>query len=104
MDSVLSSYENLRTGRTTGWTSAVGISSIVKAIVNDTKKVLPCSAILSGEYNACNVSIGEPAVIGKDGIEQILQWELVQDERAGMQQAVKAQKDLATKVKKSLNT
>ena len=39
-----------RAGRNSGWTSAVGLASIVSAITQDTKEIIPCSAVLHGEY------------------------------------------------------
>lgn len=103
MANVLSSYENLRTGRTTGWTSAVGISTIIKAISGDTGEVIPCSAILTGEYGARDISIGVPAVIGRKGVERILQWKLEPDEQEGMQKAITVQEEIARKVREALN-
>ena len=47
---ILASYESLRTGRTTGWTSAVGLAAMVSAIAGDTGEVFPGSAVLAGEY------------------------------------------------------
>jgi len=61
----LKSFEALKAGRTAGWTSAAGISIIVRAIKDDSKAILPCSAVLDGEYGQRQLSMGVPAIIGK---------------------------------------
>ncbi len=48
---------------------AVCIYRMVKAVVEDTKETIPASVVLLGEYGIENVSIGVPAVIGKNGVE-----------------------------------
>lgn len=59
------------TGRTLGFTCAVGITSICNAIRHNTREVIPCSAVLDGEYGLRNFSLTVPAVIGKNGIHDI---------------------------------
>lgn len=57
------------------------ISSIVEAILKDKKKVIPVATPLDGEYGHSGVSIGVPAVVGKDGIEKIIELDLNQQEK-----------------------
>jgi malate dehydrogenase len=57
------------------------ISSIVEAILKDKKKVIPVATPLDGEYGHSGVSIGVPAVVGKDGIEKIIELDLDQQEK-----------------------
>ena len=85
LQNYLSSFEALEAGRSAGWTSAAGIATIVRAIVEDSGKVLACSAVLEGEYGLKDLSIGVPAVIGKAGIKQILECELAKEERQDME-------------------
>ncbi len=84
LHSYLSSLEALNAGRSAGWTSATGLATIVRAIVEDSGKILACSAVLEGEYGYKGLSIGVPAVIGKRGIHQILEWALTSTERQEM--------------------
>lgn len=77
----LRAFESLKAGRTAGWTSASGIAVIVRAVLENEQKVLSCSAILDGEYGYRSLSMGVPVIIGKDGIHQILQWEIFPDEK-----------------------
>ncbi len=80
----LSSFEALNAGRSAGWTSASGLTTIVRAIVEDSGKILACSAVMDGEYGYKGLSIGIPAVIGKSGIHQIQEWALTGTERKEM--------------------
>ena len=74
-------FESLKAGRTAGWTSAVGFTTIVRSIVEDRKVVLPCSTILNGEYGLSNISMSVPVRLGRDGVQEILEYELTPDER-----------------------
>lgn len=77
---ILRRYEALKTGRTTGVTSAAGIKDIVEAIKNNTQELIPCSAILDGEYGLDYISMGVPAILGSGGIQKIVELELAPDE------------------------
>ena len=52
------------------------ISTIIEAVVRDTKQVMPVATYLDGEFGFSDVSIGVPAVIGKNGVEKIIEPEL----------------------------
>lgn len=54
---------------------------MIKAIILDEKRVLPCSVYLEGEYGAKDVFNGVPVVLGKQGLERIIEIELTEDER-----------------------
>jgi malate dehydrogenase len=64
-------YQGLQSGRTSGWTSAVGIGEIVRAIASASPQLLPCSAILRGQYGLREVSLGVPVRLGPRGVRQI---------------------------------
>jgi len=57
------------------------ISAIIEAVVRDTKQVIPVATYLDGEYGYSDVSIGVPAVIGKNGIEKIIELDLDSNEK-----------------------
>jgi len=57
------------------------ISAIVEAVVRDTKQVIPVATCLDGEYGYSDVSIGVPAVIGKNGVEKIIEMDLDSNEK-----------------------
>ncbi|HXU95078.1 MAG TPA: malate dehydrogenase, partial [Candidatus Nitrosotalea sp.] len=52
------------------------ISTIIEAVLNDTKQVIPVATYLDGEYGYSDVTIGVPAVIGKNGVEKIVELDL----------------------------
>lgn len=57
------------------------ISSIVESIMRDRRDMIPVSTYLDGEYGCTGVSIGVPAVIGRGGVERIVELELDEGER-----------------------
>ncbi len=57
------------------------ISSMIQSVVEDKKQVIPVSTNLNGEYGQSDVSIGVPAVIGKNGVEKIVELELNDEEK-----------------------
>jgi len=69
-------------GTSAWYAPGAAVSEMVKAISLDSKKVFPCSALLEGEYGLNDLCIGVPCVIGKNGIEQILEIELSDAEKA----------------------
>lgn len=81
---ILRRFEELKSGRTAGWTCAIGLADIVEAIVNDTGQMFPVSIILDGEYGQHNLSMSVPAIIGRQGVRQILEWDLAPDELDGL--------------------
>jgi malate/lactate dehydrogenase len=76
----LGSFEALKGGRSSGWTSASGIVAIVRAIVENLGELLDCSAVIDEEYNYKGLSLGVPAIIGKEGIRQIIELNLAAHE------------------------
>ncbi len=55
---------------------ASAIAHMVEAILNDTQTVVSCSVLLNGEYGVNNVTVGVPVVLGKNGVEKIIQMTL----------------------------
>ncbi|MGH9910144.1 MAG: malate dehydrogenase, partial [Nitrososphaerales archaeon] len=66
---------------------------MVDAIVKDRKEVMPVAAYLDGQYNAKDICIGVPAVLGKDGVEEIVELELNTEEKEWFDKGVKSVKD-----------
>ena len=67
-------------GTSAWYAPGASVSYLVNAIINDTKEVLPCSVYLEGEYNANDICIGVPSIIGKNGFEGIVELDLNQKE------------------------
>ena len=69
------------------------ISAMIDNVVNDKKQVMPVSTYLDGEYGYSDVSIGVPAVLGKNGVEEIIDLELNDNEKDWFEKGVKSVKD-----------
>lgn len=54
---------------------------VVESILHDQKKMIPCSVLLEGEYGESDLCIGVPVVLGRNGIERIVELELTADEK-----------------------
>jgi malate dehydrogenase len=66
---------------------AAGVEAVVEAVMHDTKRVLPCSAFCQGEYGLDDVFVGVPVRLGRDGVEEIVELELDDDERAALKRS-----------------
>lgn len=77
------------TGRTAGWTCAVGMACLVRSIVQDTHEVVPCSVVLEGEYGKSGLSMGVPVRLGRSGVKEILEWDINPSERADLDKSAK---------------
>ena len=64
------------------------ISAIVESVVKDRKQVIPVATYLNGEYGHSDVTIGVPAVIGRKGVEEIIELDLNDEETKGFDKAV----------------
>lgn len=74
---------------------AAAITEMVDAIVHDRKSIIPCVAILNGEYGHKDIAMGVPAVLGEEGLERIIELPLNSDESSAFEDSVKAvQSDL----------
>ena len=67
-----------------------GAVQMVEAIVNDQKRILPCSAWLEGEYGMKGHFLGVPVKLGRKGIERILEVTLTADERSALEKSAAA--------------
>ena len=68
-------------GTSAWYAPGAAVSSLVQAIVCDQQKMFPCSAMLEGEYGLNDLTIGVPVVLGKNGIERIVEIDLNENER-----------------------
>ena len=79
-------------GTSAWYAPGAAVSSMVQAIACDQKKMFPCSALLEGEYGLNDISFGVPCIIGKDGIEKIVELDLNDTEKAKIQESAAAVK------------
>jgi len=68
------------------------ISAIVESVVKDRKQVMPVATYLDGEYGHSDVTIGVPAVIGKKGVEKIIELDLNDEEKQVFEKGVESVK------------
>jgi len=73
---------------------SLGAVEMAEAILKDKKKILPCAVYLEGEYGINNLFVGVPVKLGKNGIEQIIEISLTNDERAALQKSAGAVQEL----------
>ena len=99
---ILKRYEELKSGRTAGWTCAIGLARIVGAIVENDGVIIPCSVILDGEYDLSGLSMSVPVMLGKTGVRKIMQYELADEEKEGLKVTVDTLKAAAGVVRKQL--
>jgi len=69
------------------------IANMVEAVVRDTKEVIPVTTCLDGQYGYSDVAIGVPAVIGKEGVEKILELDLDANEKEWFEKGVNSVKN-----------
>lgn len=74
--------------------------AMAESYLKDKKRVLPCAAKLNGEYGVKGLYIGVPVVIGKDGVEKIVEISLNKDEQEMFDHSVQAVKDLIEAMEK----
>tara|TARA_B100001093_G_scaffold519411_1_gene608315 strand:+ start:96 stop:1034 length:939 start_codon:yes stop_codon:yes gene_type:complete len=68
-------------GTSAWYAPGAAVSALVQSIACDQKKMFPCSAMLEGEYDLHDLTIGVPVILGVNGIEKILEIELNTEEK-----------------------
>jgi malate dehydrogenase len=86
--------------KTSAW-YAPGFASVemVESILKDKKKVLPCAAYLQGEYGINDLYVGVPIKLGRNGMEQVIEIKLTDEENAALQKSAGAVRELFEKLK-----
>src|ERR1700691_848683 len=75
---------------------SAAVVEMVKAMLLDKKKILPCAAYLEGEYGINGLFVGVPAKLGAGGIEQIVEIKLLAHEKADLDKSAAAVRELVT--------
>ena len=63
-------------GTSAWYAPGAAAASVVEAVLGDQKRMVPCSALLEGEYGEKDLCIGVPCVLGKNGIEKVVELKL----------------------------
>lgn len=74
------------------------ISSIIESVVRDRKQIIPVATPLDGEYGYSDLTIGVPAVIGKKGVEKIIDLELNDEEKAEFKKSADSVKNAISNI------
>ena len=74
------------------------ISSIIDAVVNNRRQVIPVATYLDGEYGCSDVTIGVPAVIGRNGVEKIVELDLNDEEKNTFQKGIESVKNAISSI------
>jgi malate dehydrogenase len=82
---IIPRLESLGQGRTVGWTCSIGVAAQVKAVLEDTGEVYPCSIVLDGEYGRRNLSATVPVRLGRGGAQAFPAMEFEAGERAQLE-------------------
>ncbi len=81
--------------KTSAWYApGAAVAEMVTSIVLDQKRVLPCTALLEGEYGIDGLYMGVPVVLGSGGIERIVELELTADERTELAHSADAVREV----------
>ena len=71
----------------TEWGPATGVAHMTEAILRDTGAVLPGSIALDGEFGYDDVALGVPLKLGRNGVEEVVEWDLSEFEREQLDEA-----------------
>ncbi|MEN8768034.1 MAG: malate dehydrogenase [Candidatus Arcticimaribacter sp.] len=77
-------------GTSAWYAPGASVAYLVDSIINDQKRMIPCSVYLEGEYGHSDLCIGVPCIIGKDGVEAIVDVKLNEAEQAKFDQSAQA--------------
>ncbi len=94
-----SAYEIIKRKGATYYGIAMAVGKICHAIKNDEKSMLPVSVELEGEYGLSGLSISVPCIVGKNGVEQILEMPLNVQERRELKKSAESLKGVIAQIK-----
>ena len=90
-------------GTSAWYAPGAAAAQVVKACLHNEKLLLPCSALLEGEYGHSDVCVGVPVILGKEGIEKVVEIELTEEEKALFDASVAACKKTNAALEGALN-
>jgi malate dehydrogenase len=86
----------LDSGRSSTWTTGLGAARMVAAIVRGSDELWPASVVLRGEFGIDGVAISVPVTLGRDGAGAIHEWDLTEEQLAGLRAAAELVRGLAS--------
>ena len=85
-------------GTSAWYAPGAAAAAMVEAIALDAKKLMPCCVYLEGEYGEKDLCIGVPVLLGKNGVEKIVEYKLEGDEKAKFDESVAAARNTNSKL------
>ena len=73
---------------------SAAVFDMVASILHDKKKILPCAVYLQGEYGLSDLFVGVPCVLGRGGMERVIELELSEDEKTALNHSADAVREL----------
>ena len=89
-------------GTSAWYAPGASVSYLVDSIVNDLNRMIPCSVFLDGEYGQKDICIGVPCIIGKNGLESIIDVKLNDQEKEKFTQSAAAVRNMNEALKEIL--
>ena len=84
-----SAYEIIKRKRATYYGIAMAVRRICEAIVRDEKSILPISSLMKGQYGISGIALSMPAIVGRNGVETHVPFEINEQEAADLQKSAK---------------
>jgi malate dehydrogenase len=81
-------------GTSAWYAPGAAAAQMVDAVMLDQKRVLPCTALLQGEYGIDDLYMGVPVKLGAAGVEEIVELDLTADERAALEESAAAVREV----------
>ena len=81
------------------YSPAISAIEMAEAYLLDSKRVLPCAALLNGEYGEKDIYVGVPTIIGSNGVEKIVEVDLTAEEKGALEKSMKGVKELTNIIK-----
>jgi len=82
----------------TFYAPAVCIYRMIKAVLEDTKEEIPTSVVLQGEYGINDVALGVPAILGRNGVEEVVEYDLTDEELESLRKSASILKERLTEL------
>jgi malate dehydrogenase len=89
-------------GTSAWYAPGASVAYLVDSILNDQRKMIACSVFVEGEYEQNDICIGVPCIIGKNGVEEIVEIELNEKEKAAFAKSADAVRQMNDALKSIL--
>ena len=73
---------------------AAAAVQMIRSILFDEKRMFPCAAYLNGEYGMKDIYLGVPVILGREGVERVVEIKLTKEERAQLKESCSAVKTI----------